>query len=250
MLANGKDNGRPTILSTIIASAPSPPPVPEARRIESSKAVPNRLPPYTVSSDWPTVSIEPSSEQQTTPSSTEFQSVAPRGRPPSHEPTTVRSRSPSATVHSRLPSYMPSDWPTVPIRPSEYPSNPKTSSSKAPMPKVRRKLANGSNSGGAPSLGPAINAGSSPPTPGTRRRNNPTRRPNYSFSAASSRPICNKATVEESLGQADHICPEDDLSSGKSNCCENAGDYSCETCAACEGRGQILDGLDDMGHSW
>jgi hypothetical protein len=270
-LAGAMDNQRPTLLSMAIASAPTLPPM-KAQVSEPIGVVPSARRPSEFRSKAPTpkpvsqtitdnVRNAPSLEPM--PSSlTESRRSTHRGSPhsfraiipsavSSYEPTKDRSRSPSATVHSRLPSYMPSDWPTVPIRPSEYTSNPKTSSSKAPMPKVRRKLANGSNSGGATSLGPAINAGSSPPTPGTRRRNNnPTRRPNYSFSAASSRPICNKETVEVSLGQADHICPEDDLSSGKFNCCENAGDYSCETCAACGGRGQILDGLDDMGHSW
>ena len=87
----------------------------------------------------------------------------------------------------------------------------------------------------------------------SRRRTSSEKRRSYSFLDPTG-PICNKEVNKEmadgKLGQSDYQCSEDDVSSGKYNCCLNSGDYSCETCATCRGYGQILNGIDEMGHSW
>ena len=83
----------------------------------------------------------------------------------------------------------------------------------------------------------------------SRRRTSSEKRRSYSFLDPTG-PICNKEVNKEmadgKLGQSDYQCSEDDVSSGKYNCCLNSGDYSCETCATCRGYGQILNGIDEM----
>lgn len=68
-------------------------------------------------------------------------------------------------------------------------------------------------------------------------------------------PISDSSSTPEfmcSKGNAGSLCP-DETSSGKFNCCEKwrkeGGGYACETCYACKGWGQLLNGHDDKGQS-
>jgi len=62
----------------------------------------------------------------------------------------------------------------------------------------------------------------------------------YTFTGYSE-PVCTEETASQTcLG----ILSEDEF-----NCCKKSGDYGCGTCAACDGKGQLLNGLDEMGRS-
>ncbi|KAL9186976.1 hypothetical protein ACHAXT_010696 [Thalassiosira profunda] len=61
--------------------------------------------------------------------------------------------------------------------------------------------------------------------------------------------MCTKKAIEDSHYQDGQLCPSDDSSPDKFNCCAHSGGHSCETCGTCDGRGQLLQGLDEMGRS-
>ncbi|KAL9181785.1 hypothetical protein ACHAXT_012128, partial [Thalassiosira profunda] len=71
----------------------------------------------------------------------------------------------------------------------------------------------------------------------------------YNFRAAARPPMCTEKAIKDSHYQDGQLCPSDDSSPDKFNCCEHSGEHSCETCATCTGRGQLLQGLDEMGRS-
>ena len=123
-------------------------------------------------------------------------------------------------------------------------NNPTVSPSKSTP--ATRKLASDAKVEEGPQELSSASEGLPLPVHRSRRRTTPAKRPSTFLDPG---PICNKEVVDGKIGQADFICP--DLSSDKFNCCYvTGGDYSCESCAACHGWGQILDGIDEMGHSW
>lgn len=87
---------------------------------------------------------------------------------------------------------------------------------------------------------------SKPSIPETPKPATPRERPSHPF-ASTFEPVC---THEPSLQEkiAGETCSDEP--DGKFNCCLNSGDYSCETCSACHGWGQLLNGLDENGRSW